>query len=359
MSKKGSEFRLTAGAETAGLADVRELPVPTLEERARLLLRAVYGERDFTSSEHSNAHSSILNAMAAGIAAKSKSGMPDEPPVKPTGSLVGVCSDEDEAYREVSFAEMAEHASLQHSIRESRSSAEPKIAVVRALQPRACIDDSLPPFRAPTHKPAKRRVFVWSATLSLFAGLCVLGGLTLYRATTQPESVIAQSTRGGAPAAPVTVRHEQNASIPRPPLTDAQKDVEIDRQLQLAHERPPDPPLPLLALPMRQGLFGIAPAGLFAPQSNVGLLERARTVIATGDIEAVRAALSKLVESGNSSAAVDLGTTYDPNILDALSVRNFPADVAKARVWYQRAQQMGAPEAVGLLESLDRSERGR
>jgi TPR repeat protein len=73
-------------------------------------------------------------------------------------------------------------------------------------------------------------------------------------------------------------------------------------------------------------------------------------------VEAVRAALRRKVEGGNASAAVVLGSTYDPNILDAL-VKNFPADVAKARDWYQRAQQMGSPEAAGLLESLERSER--
>jgi hypothetical protein len=92
-------------------------------------------------------------------------------------------------------------------------------------------------------------------------------------------------------------------------------------------------------------------------RSRADLVERARTVIAASDIEAVRTALSQMVDGGNASAAVDLGSTYDPNILDALGVRNFPADVAKARLWYQKAQQMGAPEAVGLLESLESSER--
>jgi hypothetical protein len=57
MSKKETAFRdLTAGAESARLANVREphaqLPVPTPEERARLFLRAVHGELDFTSSQH-------------------------------------------------------------------------------------------------------------------------------------------------------------------------------------------------------------------------------------------------------------------------------------------------------------------
>jgi hypothetical protein len=50
-------------------------------------------------------------------------------------------------------------------------------------------------------------------------------------------------------------------------------------------------------------------------------------------------------------------STYDPTILNALGVRSVPADATKARTWYQMAQQMGSPEAVGLLESLERSER--
>jgi hypothetical protein len=106
------------------------------------------------------------------------------------------------------------------------------------------------------------------------------------------------------------------------------------------------------------GIQSFLPAAKDIERSRGGLIERVRTVkFAAGDIEAARAALSRLVEGGNAWAAVDLGSTYDPIILDALGVRNFPADVAKARIWYQRAQQMGAPEAVGLLESLDRSER--
>jgi hypothetical protein len=47
-----------------------------------------------------------------------------------------------------------------------------------------------------------------------------------------------------------------------------------------------------------------------------GIDELVRTVkFAAVDIEAARAALSRLVEGGNAWAAVDLGSTYDPNIL--------------------------------------------
>ena len=93
MVEKKPTFRyLTQAAESAHLADIREplgpLPVPSLEERARLFLRAIHGERDFTSSEHAEAHSTILNAMAADIAAKSNSRMPEEPSVKPEAPII-------------------------------------------------------------------------------------------------------------------------------------------------------------------------------------------------------------------------------------------------------------------------------
>jgi TPR repeat protein len=169
------------------------------------------------------------------------------------------------------------------------------------------MSDSLRSLPAQTHKPAKGRVFVWGAALSIFAGLCVLGGYALYQIASRSLPETAQSTPGG-----------------------------------LAYTEA-----------VRQGADPTAVGVMPEPK----ILERARTVIAAGDIDAVRIALSRMIESGNASAAVDLGSTYDPNILDALGVRNFRADVAKARAWYQKAQQMGAPEAAGLLESLESSER--
>lgn len=46
------------------------LPIPRLEERVTLYLRAVNGNRDFTEEERSNARNLLLNSMAAEIAAQ-------------------------------------------------------------------------------------------------------------------------------------------------------------------------------------------------------------------------------------------------------------------------------------------------
>ena len=46
------------------------LPVPTLDERVTLYLRAVHGNREFTEEERSTARDILLNSMAAEIAAQ-------------------------------------------------------------------------------------------------------------------------------------------------------------------------------------------------------------------------------------------------------------------------------------------------
>jgi hypothetical protein len=355
MGEKKAPFRyLTQGPESAPLTDSGEplgLPVPTLEERARLFLRAVHGERHFTSSEHTEAHSIIVKGMAADIAAKSNSRSPEEPAIKtavsitnsrygpvPNVAMSASRFEEDRPmYPDIEDAQISSTfedrpAPLQATARRERPVQMtrvtlpplPRASVAMASMrrvPGARLGDSSPSFPAQTHKPPKRRVFIWAVVLSIFTGLSVLGGVALYQMATRSVTVTAQSTPGDTlqTAAPDLVQPRYGANAMR---------LGADAQFLLSRVRP-------------------------APKN----LERARTVFAAGDIEAVRLALGRMIESGNASAAVDLGSTYDPNILDALGVGNFPADVAKARAWYQRAQQMGSPDAAGLLESLERSER--
>jgi len=61
---------LDANERRANVREVDVLPIPTLDERATLYLRAVHGNRDFTEEERSNARNVLLNSMAAEIAAQ-------------------------------------------------------------------------------------------------------------------------------------------------------------------------------------------------------------------------------------------------------------------------------------------------
>jgi SPOR domain len=76
MTTRSPFYRLALEANERQ-ANVRDdmLPVPTLDERVSLYLRAVHGDREFTDQERSNARDVLLNSMAAQIAAE---GIPAE-----------------------------------------------------------------------------------------------------------------------------------------------------------------------------------------------------------------------------------------------------------------------------------------
>jgi hypothetical protein len=71
MITKSAFYRLALEANERQ-ANVRDdvLPVPTLDERVSLYLRAVHGNREFTEEERSNARNALLDSMAAEIAAQ-------------------------------------------------------------------------------------------------------------------------------------------------------------------------------------------------------------------------------------------------------------------------------------------------
>src|SRR5262245_52904291 len=70
MITRSRFYQLALEANERG-ANVRDdvLPVPTLDERVSLYLRAVYGNREFTEEERSNARNALLDSMAAEITA--------------------------------------------------------------------------------------------------------------------------------------------------------------------------------------------------------------------------------------------------------------------------------------------------
>jgi hypothetical protein len=47
-----------------------------------------------------------------------------------------------------------------------------------------------------------------------------------------------------------------------------------------------------------------------------------------------------------------LASTFDPNVLKALGFQDAGADVALARLWYERAVKFGSAEAPQRLQQL-------
>jgi hypothetical protein len=80
-----SPFYQLALEANEGQSNFRDdvLPVPTLDERVTLYLRAVHGNRDFTDEERSNARNALLDSMAAEIAAEVQPEVAEPPPLHP------------------------------------------------------------------------------------------------------------------------------------------------------------------------------------------------------------------------------------------------------------------------------------
>jgi hypothetical protein len=82
------------------------------------------------------------------------------------------------------------------------------------------------------------------------------------------------------------------------------------------------------------------------------LLKRGKDLIATGDLAAARLVLRKAADANNAEAALALAATYDPFVLRELKVYGFTPDAAMARLWYEKATELGSPAAPRRLEML-------
>ena len=84
------------------------------------------------------------------------------------------------------------------------------------------------------------------------------------------------------------------------------------------------------------------------------LVKRGDDYLAQGDIAAARLVLGRAAEARDARAALSLGATYDPAVLQRLHVIGFKPDVAQARAWYETAAGYGSSEAAARLAALPR-----
>jgi TPR repeat protein len=82
------------------------------------------------------------------------------------------------------------------------------------------------------------------------------------------------------------------------------------------------------------------------------LVKRGQDFIANGDLAAARLLLRRAAEAGSAEAALTLGTTYDPVMLQRIGAIGATADLAQARQWYQRAAELGSTAASQQLAGL-------
>lgn len=85
------------------------------------------------------------------------------------------------------------------------------------------------------------------------------------------------------------------------------------------------------------------------PEEALSLIKQGEDFLKMGDIGAARLAFRHLADAGNAGAALDLAMTYDPHYLAAQGVIGITGDEAAARIWYQRAKELGSVEANRIL----------
>jgi Glycosyl transferase family 2 len=87
-------------------------------------------------------------------------------------------------------------------------------------------------------------------------------------------------------------------------------------------------------------------------RSAAKMIARAERDLADGNIAAARQFLLRAAEAGLARGALLLASTYDAYELARMGVRGVQANPSVARVWYERARELGASEAEALLLRL-------
>ena len=100
-----------------------------------------------------------------------------------------------------------------------------------------------------------------------------------------------------------------------------------------------------------------APSRQLDADEIAALLKRGEDLIRNGDLAAARVVLRRAAEAKSAEAALMLGKTYDPVVLRELKVHGVAPDVVMARSWYEKAKELGSPEAPRRLEILARAAR--
>ncbi len=115
----------------------------------------------------------------------------------------------------------------------------------------------------------------------------------------------------------------------------------------------------------RETSAGVASSPAHSPPGNesgslaeiASLVTRGDDFLKAGDIASARLFYERAAEMGGGAAALRLGATFDPGVLSRAGIRGTPADPAQAMSWYRRARELGEAAAAERLKRLDQQPR--
>jgi len=111
---------------------------------------------------------------------------------------------------------------------------------------------------------------------------------------------------------------------------------------------------PVAVAPVAAAPVVAPPPRKLDPDELTALMKRAKDLIAIGDIAPARLLLERAADAQEASAALLLAQTYDPAVLGAQDMRSITPDPAAARIWYQKAAQLGSSDATQRLAQMQK-----
>jgi hypothetical protein len=89
-------------------------------------------------------------------------------------------------------------------------------------------------------------------------------------------------------------------------------------------------------------------------EETSALIKLGQHFLKNGEFSPGRLLLKRAAEAGSAAAALLLGETFDPLLIQRFGVIGVQPDVAEAREWYQRAAQLGSSTAAQHFATLRR-----
>ena len=289
-----------------------QMPLPTLDERANFYLRAVYGDRRFTSKESAGARDLVLQAMADDIVARSTGRSPEDASlplgVQHNGQHNGMTA----------FADASLLPGASEEPRSVGSSEE--AAPVVAQAPRAVSRRwPLPAFSAGLFPRRMAAAVCAAAVVGAFAGYWAAGISARFAPNTAPHD------------SPLAVQVSPPDASPGSP-SGSRIVAEVEREL-----------------------FSALNTAQLGPDDIAALVKRGQELAGRGNYRYARLVLERAAEAKSASAALALARTYDP-LMERPAVRpDAPPDMAMAGVWYEKAKDLGSTEAAQRLGQLPAS----
>jgi hypothetical protein len=160
-------------------------------------------------------------------------------------------------------------------------------------------------------------------------------------------------TRLAAPFNQTAGTRSGGTTVAMAPSAELPSRAEITSAYQNALQgRTPAAAAPAAVAPVAATAPPAAPVRKLDADELAALMNRAKSLLAAGDIPSARLLLERAADAQEASAALMLAQTYDPDVLGTQDLRSIAPDPAAARSWYEKAARMGSSDAQQRLAQM-------